>query len=262
MKQTLVGKIRAAYDVAGDGPDVLLVHGWMASRRYWHRAPASLEGFRLWMLDLYGYGDSEKPMTGYTLDEYADFILDFLDIVKVKKVAIVGHSMGGSIAAWTVLKRPNSFTAICLVDAALSGRVTTPPKWYAEPIMRSFMRLADTSVNLGRMTVKSIFGVGDPESKMMLEEARKSDIRAATMCGDMMSTPTDWNGLRELRIPALTVYGTEDFLMTRGTPEDVISLLYDPEPHYIEDCGHLPMLEKPEEFYRILLSFLERTARR
>ncbi len=70
VKQVVVNRLRAAYDVEGEGPDVLLIHGWMASRRYWHEAGKRLPGFRTWALDLYGFGDSEKPAAGFGLDSY------------------------------------------------------------------------------------------------------------------------------------------------------------------------------------------------
>ncbi len=258
VPEVVANSLRASYEVAGKGPDVLLIHGWMASKRYWHEAGRRLPGFRIRALDLYGYGDSEKPATGYTLDGYAKFVTDFLDKAGIKKTAIIGHSMGGAVAAWTAISAPERFWALGLVDAALAGIARTSPPWSAEPLMRMFMRLADTSRNLGKMTIAGMFGVKAPESDIILEEARKGDVRAASLCGDMMSRPTDWNGLRVLESPALVVYGKDDFLVARGMDEEIESLLPKAELLYLEQCGHLPMLEKPGDFYSILRTFLEK----
>lgn len=259
MKNILVNGLRAAYEVGGKGPDVLLIHGWMASKRYWHEAGDHLPKFRIWALDLYGYGDSEKPAIGYTLEEYSAFLIRFLDSVKVTKCAVVGHSMGGAIAARAVIEEPSRFWALGLVDAALAGIIRTPQPWSSEPLMRMFMRLADTSRSFGHMTITGMFGVRAPESRIILEEARKADIMAASLCGEMMSKSTDWGGLERLRVPSVMIYGEEDFLTARGMDREIASLLPRVETHYIKDCGHLPMLEKPEDFYGILRNFLERS---
>ncbi len=258
VPEVIANGLRASYEVAGKGPDVLLIHGWMASKRYWHEAGKRLPGFRIWALDLYGYGDSEKPATGYTLDGYAKFVTDFLDKAGIKKTAIIGHSMGGAVAAWTAISAPKKFRALGLVDAALAGITRTPPPWSAEPLMRMFMRLTDTSRSLGRMTIAGMFGVKAPESDIILEEVRKGDVRAASLCGDMMSRQTDWRGLSKLKLPAMAVFGGNDFLVNRGMDKDIKSLMPGAEMWYIEDCGHIPMLERPDEFYTVLKTFLER----
>jgi pimeloyl-ACP methyl ester carboxylesterase len=261
VKNVLVNGLRAAYEVSGEGPDVLLIHGWMASKRYWSEASQRIPKFRIWVIDLYGFGDSEKPAKGYTLSGYSNFVKGFLDAVGVKKAAIVGHSMGGAVAAFTVLSAPQRFWALGLVNAALAGITRTPPPWSAEPVMRMFMRLADTSRSLGQMTITGMFGVGGPEGRIILEEARKADVRAASLCGEMMSKPTDWRGLSELNIPAMMVYGEDDFLVNRGMDDEIKSLLPSAKAYYIESCGHLPMLEAPDRFYRILQVFLEHNGR-
>lgn len=257
MRQVLVNGIRTAYDMAGDGPDVVLVHGWMASKRYWQEASRRLPGFRVWALDLYGFGDSEKPANGYTLDGYAVFLEGFLDTIGIKKAAIIGHSMGGAVVAWTAVRSPERFWALGLVDAALAGIAGPPPAWSTEPVMRMFMRIADTSRGFGRMTIKGMFGVNEPESRIILEEAQKADVRSAAASGNMMSKPTDWSSLGKLKVPALVVYGEDDFLVARGMDREIESLLR-VKTNYLADCGHLPMLEQPKAFYDTLGAFLEK----
>jgi len=118
------------------------------------------------------------------------------------------------------------------------------------------MQMADTSRKIGSITIKSIFGVREFESDIILEEARKADIRAAMLCGDMMSKPINWQGLGNLAMPIQVIYGETDFLLNRGIDKEIKSIIPKAIFNYIPSCGHLPMLENPSLFYKTLYAFL------
>ena len=64
-----------AYDVSGYGPDVLFIHGWAGSRVHWNLAKDFLRGYGIIAPDLYGFGDSDEPMRGATLDDHVALVL-------------------------------------------------------------------------------------------------------------------------------------------------------------------------------------------
>jgi pimeloyl-ACP methyl ester carboxylesterase len=108
---------------AGDGAPVLLLHGLGSSMYSWRATIPALvsSGFRVLALDHRGFGSSEKPATGYSNAEYANVTLEFLDSVGVDAAILIGHSMGGQIAAEVALARPDRVRGLALIAPAGSG---------------------------------------------------------------------------------------------------------------------------------------------
>src|SRR5262245_49370027 len=87
------------YNVIGNGPDAVFVHGWGASRRMWsHAASALAEHYRCWSLDLPGCGDSDRPVDHwYSIPNFTALLRGFMEGHGLRQVRLVGHSMGGMI---------------------------------------------------------------------------------------------------------------------------------------------------------------------
>jgi pimeloyl-ACP methyl ester carboxylesterase len=115
------------YRTLGDGPDVLLIHGWASSSRTWLATMSSLAAhFRCWALDLYGFGDSDKPYGDcYNIPGYVDLITEFAQALGIRQAAVVGHSMGGMIAL--ALSATSSLVnRLVVVNPVVTGRVRLP----------------------------------------------------------------------------------------------------------------------------------------
>ena len=83
----------------GEGPAVLFVHGLTGSYRHWeHLVDALAEDHRVLAPDLFGHGQSAKPMGDYSLGGHAATLRDLLDRLGIDRVTLVGHSLGGGIA--------------------------------------------------------------------------------------------------------------------------------------------------------------------
>lgn len=119
MQVKLDGRVTLNVRSKGDGgPDVVLLHGWAVSSEVWHsvfeRWPESGAG-RLLAVDLRGTGWSDKPETGYSLDDYAGDISALIDALDLKDITLVGHSLGGVIAQRVALDRPEALARLVLV---------------------------------------------------------------------------------------------------------------------------------------------------
>src|SRR5436190_1450625 len=94
-----VGNASIYYETAGAGKPLLLVHGLAGSRRWWVKnVPALAQHFQLYMLDLIGFGYS-RTRQRFRLDEAALCLVDWMDQLQLEQTSIIGHSMGGRIAA-------------------------------------------------------------------------------------------------------------------------------------------------------------------
>src|SRR5689334_12635198 len=100
VKHLSVGDTEFSYRVSGSGPDVLLIHGFVSSGRMWEALICELAPhYRLWALDLIGFGDSRhSDLTRVlTVHDQAEFIAAFCAAVGIRPYAVIGHSMGGAI---------------------------------------------------------------------------------------------------------------------------------------------------------------------
>jgi pimeloyl-ACP methyl ester carboxylesterase len=110
---------------AGQGPDVVLVHGLGASLAFWypHIAPALARAFRTTAYDLRGHGRSEMPTTGYSIASMAEDLGAILDGFAIASAHLLGHSFGAVIAIHLALSRPDRVRSLILAD---------PVSWWAK----------------------------------------------------------------------------------------------------------------------------------
>jgi len=87
------------YEVLGRGRPVILIHGWLGSWRYWIPVMQQLSAnYRVYALDLWGFGDSQKNPTRYSLQSQVNLLTQFMEKLGINKAALVGHSFGAAIA--------------------------------------------------------------------------------------------------------------------------------------------------------------------
>ena len=108
---------------SGTGTPVVLLHGFGASMYSWrHTLPAlTAAGYRVIAFDNRGFGFSAKPAHGYRTAEYATLTTALLDSLHIASAVLVGHSMGGAIAAEVALAHPDRVRGLVLIDAAGYG---------------------------------------------------------------------------------------------------------------------------------------------
>src|SRR3989441_911291 len=108
---------------AGTGPPVVFLHGLGASLYTWrHILPPIMQaGFRVIAFDNRGFGESEKPPTGYRNADYERLATALLDSLHIQDAVLVGHSMGGAIAAEVAIRDPQRVRGLVLIGAAGLG---------------------------------------------------------------------------------------------------------------------------------------------
>ena len=107
----------------GNGTPVVFIHGFGASLYGWRYQlpPIVAAGYRVVAFDNRGFGFSDKPAHGYTNAAYAHLVVSLLDSLGISSAVLVGHSMGGAIAAEVALRYPDRVRGLVLIDAAGYG---------------------------------------------------------------------------------------------------------------------------------------------
>jgi pimeloyl-ACP methyl ester carboxylesterase len=118
-----VEQLEVAFREVGEGPPVLLIHGWPLSSRTWRKVAPSLGGsFRCIALDLAGAGETAAPAgRSLGLAAQAQLVAGFVDALGLERVAVVGHDSGGSIARGFVTAHPERVSHLVLADTEVPG---------------------------------------------------------------------------------------------------------------------------------------------
>ncbi|HUO93978.1 MAG TPA: alpha/beta hydrolase [Rhizomicrobium sp.] len=198
--------VRIAYETAGSGPSVLLVHGFAASRIQNWKAPGWYEtlteaGYRAVAMDCRGHGDSDKPHDPAAYDHtiMAEDIVAVMETANAAPCFLMGYSMGGFISIHVLMDHPD------LVRKLVIGGVGGS---YLGRAFGSRDAIADALVAADKNTIK------DPISKRFREFAEQSgkDREALAACMRANRRPFTAAELKQSKRPVLVVCGENDDL--------------------------------------------------
>jgi pimeloyl-ACP methyl ester carboxylesterase len=262
------------YSVEGSGPDVLLIHGWASSQRMWERPASRLAsaGFRAWALDLPGCGESRSfgATNGwYTIPNLTGVVAAFAERVGIERMALVGHSMGGSIALELTDRRPEAVSALVLVSPAVGGRLGLSLHLLFESRWgRRLLELSQRHNALARLGGLSTFGApwfGAPWLSRSLRAGLYRDAQdlartapQAAIGGLRGVLDFDFTDrLAQIRTPTLVIVGARDATVPPREGEQAASKIPGARLVKLRGVGHQPVDERPEEFDHLLLGFLK-----
>ncbi|GGI95774.1 alpha/beta hydrolase [Alicyclobacillus cellulosilyticus] len=120
MRQYIdIDGVRVAYDIDGEGPPMLFLHGWGGSAKSFLPVYQTFaQWFRVIAIDFPGFGESSLPAETWGVGEYAECVYHFLQALAIDKTHVIGHSFGGRVAIWLAAHHPEVVDKMTLVDAA------------------------------------------------------------------------------------------------------------------------------------------------
>jgi pimeloyl-ACP methyl ester carboxylesterase len=257
-----------AYAEIGEGPPLVFVHGISGSWQNWlENLPHFSRHRRAIALDLPGFGASPMPSWPIDMHAYGRLLHDFCEKLGVKGGALVGNSMGGLVAAEAVLTAPGRFDRLVLVSAAgfintwlphQRGRATSSA-WDA--FGPGFGRLAREVVSRRRsryLMFRPFMRYPDRLRKELLWEQMSSGLPAPGF-GDALDAVIEYDArdrLAEIEIPVLIVWGTDDWVIPSVAAHSYRRRIPHAQLAIFERTGHVPQLERPARFNRLLDEFL------
>ena len=266
-----VGSMRISYVDVGDGPVVLLIHGLGHSTHGWRKnfAPLAADGYRVMAVDLPGFGYSDNP-GDLTLEQYTDFIRDWLDLHCLEWAAVVGNSLGGLIAASFAARHPERLRALVLADAAGFGsRLSWPLRLATLAPSALVTRRTGPSARQVRRALKLVYHdavrIEDEEVERIRELAvlpgnRDTFVRIGRGGAGLFKGMRPALGLGDLPVeiivPTLVLWGRNDRVVPVSHAQKVIAACRDAELTIFENCGHCPMMEVPDQFNERVSRFL------
>ena len=256
-KEVLVFGQKINYVEAGSGPTVILLHGLGGSTQVWQFNIAALaEKYHVVVPDQIGFGKSDKPFVNYRIRTYVDFLDQFCKQLKIERATLVGNSMGGWIAAMFTASFPDRVEKLVLEDAAGYA----PPKdfdtrvyWGLNPTTREGMKVLVAKVFYSKafqtdaavdQSIAARLAAGDGYT---INSITESIIRGEDFLDDIVKT---------IKRPTLIIWGRQDGLVPLAEGERFNKDIAGSKMFVIDQCGHVPNIEKPGEFNAAVLKFL------
>jgi len=261
---------RVNYVEMGEGPPLLFVHGLSGAWQNWlENIPHFARSHRVIAMDLPGFGFSPMPSWQLTIPSYGRFLRDFCERVGVERCAIVGNSMGGFIATEVAVADPDRIEKLVLVSAAgiTWARARQEPAAMIGRVFRAAAPLAlrfQTSAGIRRPRARQLAFNGvfhDPSA--LRRELLWENIMPALESPGYLDALTNLVGydirhrLAEIEDPTLIVWGRNDRVVPVPAALSYQRRIGDKAELVIfDETGHMPQLERPQRFNRLLERFL------
>ncbi|HKV63879.1 MAG TPA: alpha/beta hydrolase [Candidatus Acidoferrum sp.] len=253
---TVFGQSIHYFDL-GSGPVVVLLHGLGSRKEDWLPVLDPMaQKYRLLVPDQIGFGKSDKPLLDYSVQTYVDFLNEFLRQLKVEKMSLVGESLGGWIAALYASELGGGAHLIpvekmVLVDAA--GLKQDAPIPSLNPSSLQGMKVMMEAVFYDTSWVNE-----DALRKMFTDKlAVKDGYTVRSLLGNP-ATGTERldDRMGSIKVPTLVAWGKQDKLLPIVSGERYAAGIAGAKLVSFDKCGHVPAIEKTEEFLSAVTSFL------
>jgi pimeloyl-ACP methyl ester carboxylesterase len=261
-KDVTVLGFKLHYLEAGRGAPVILLHGLGGDGSRWGPNIEPLaRDFHLFALDQIGFGQSDKPLANYHTGMLAEFLVGFLKEAGVGKASLVGNSMGAGVALYTAAKFPDVVDRIVLADgggyrAAGSDAPAAPtPEGLRRRQLQNSVTREET-----REFFRILFHDKSLVTDKMVDEQLAMRLRSAFTITKMQEGG-DRGSLTEeqvhaVKAPTLIVWGKYDELANPAGADRLERAIPGSRKVIIDNCGHMPQLERADEFNRLVRDFL------
>jgi Predicted hydrolases or acyltransferases (alpha/beta hydrolase superfamily) len=244
------------YVEAGSGAPLILIHGLADNIAVWDSVIPPLSArFRVIALDQIGFGRSDKPLLNYRVSTFVDFLDGFMTELKIGRASLIGNSLGGWVAADFALKHPQRVERLILSDAAGYAALAKT----MDPRALRALRLASREDirYLGPLTFHDKRFYQDVDFAFK-ERVTAGDSYTVGQVLDAMIRGDDVldNRLQPINRPTLILWGRDDKLIPLNFGERFHQEIASSSLRIIDNCGHMPQVECPNEFAAAVLQFL------
>jgi pimeloyl-ACP methyl ester carboxylesterase len=267
---------RRAYRMVGQGPALLLIHGIGDTSRSWQPLMPELgRSYTVVAPDLLGHGDSDKPRADYSVAAYANGMRDLLDVLGIDRVTVVGHSLGGGVAAQFAYQYPQRCERIVLVASGGAGREVTPfLRMAAAPLAELALPPLHWPISrfFGSLGLEFLRRIGHDLGRDATELLRVFDgLPDGSARGAFTRTlrsVVDWRGqvvtmmdrsYLVAGVPMLLVWGTHDAVIPVEHAVRAHAAMPGSRLELFDEAGHFPHHVDPERFLTLLRTFIDDT---
>jgi pimeloyl-ACP methyl ester carboxylesterase len=231
---------------------IVFIHGWTCNADFWKDSLNAFPKYRVIALDLVGHGQSDKPKTNYSMEYLARSVEAVMNDAGVKKVVLVGHSMGTPVARQFYRIFPDQTIGIVIVDGALRPFAAKKDvEKFNEPLKTNFKD------NAPKMIDGLLQPMKDDELKKFVRDGMLSaPEHVAVSEMDGMIDESIW-GSDKINVPVLAILAASPW-WPKDTKDFDNSIASNLEFQMWNGVSHFLFMEKPKEFNETVLSFIQK----
>lgn len=238
------------------GVPIILLHGYSDSWfSFSNVLPLIPKTYRVFALDLRGHGMTDKPATGYGMDEMAEDVVAFMKHYGLENATVIGHSAGGYVAQHVAAAAPERVARLGLIATTTTPQAITGisdfdafVRGLSDPVPADFIRDFQTSTIYRPLPADFVSRVVDESSRL------PAHVWRGVMNGMLAMEPI--SGLAGAGIPTMVLWGDKDTLMPRREQEAFVRMFPNVVFKVYRETGHALHWERPDEFVRDLVAFV------
>jgi len=259
MEQVEIDGLQVAYEEAGLGPPLVLLHGFFCDRSLWR---AQLDGlsdeFTVVAPDLPGCGDSSDPPEVFHMAHYAEFVISFIGRLEIERPHVLGLSFGSTLALEIYRQRPDLPATLVLASAYAGWAGSLPPEVVEQRLERT---VRQTYLPPERWVRDWVPGLLTKSAPAELVEQVSAMVSAFHPVGARAMTravaETDLRDvLPRIQVPTLLIYGDKDVRSPLSVAEDLHAQIPESTLVVIPGVGHACNVEAAERFNDEVRTFL------
>ena len=259
------------WSMGDEGPNVILIHGIGGYVEMWgNNIDILSQNHRVYALDLVGFGRSDKPDVPYSFAFLSKFVLNFMETLNIDRASLVGNSMGGGISLQLAITSPDKVDKLVLVNSAGLGKELTIMFRLASLPLIGWLLSRPSRKGVARVLKECVYDsslVTDdfaergyqiaslPGAHKAFLTALRSSVRLGGITENVLNTFFD--NLHKINAPVLVIWGQQDRILpvahARAAEEKIPNTVI----HIFDPCGHMPQIERPQEFNTLVLEFLK-----
>ncbi|HEY1348013.1 MAG TPA: alpha/beta fold hydrolase [Ktedonobacteraceae bacterium] len=226
------------YKVVGEGAPVVLVHGLSGSSLWWKRnIPALAASYRLYLVDLPGFGSMASPFARFELQDASAWLFCWMQAVGITHAHLIGHSMGGYICLQVAARHPAAVSRLVLVSPAIRAQARHV-FGYVRPLLRTVRYLDPYFLPI-----------------LLYDTLRAGPVTILRAVNELLSVEARQE-LHAVTAPTLLVWGAHDTLVPPSTGSVMLREMPRARLLQLARGGHVSMFEQAEQFNQAVLTFL------
>lgn len=253
IMEMIIDDYKINYKITGEGKNVVILQGWGTSLYMYDAVVASINShYRVIQLDFPGFGHSDEPREAWAVDDYANFVLKFLDKLDVREAILIGHSYGGRVIIKLASRSelPIIIEKIVLIDSA----GILPKKSLKQKTKIRIYKIGKKLANTKILQMLFPYAIDNWKSKQGSADYRNaSEIMRQCLVKAVNEDLTD--NLERIKVDTLLVWGDQDtatpitdaHIMEKAIPKAGLVVL--------KGAGHFSFIDQPYIFDKVMKSY-------